>query len=116
MEESEYAASGKQHVSETLRRDGQNSVTSQVSNRSCTFPQNAFSGVCMRTYTIQTRKYRTKTLSKLKFCTCDSSIRKQRTHPQFSLNAEVNNDMKYPFEICIYHLQEALPNNQWQLG
>lgn len=37
-------------------------------------------------------------------------------HPQFSLNAEVNNNMKYAFEICIYHLQEALPNNQWQLG
>lgn len=37
-------------------------------------------------------------------------------HSLFSLNTEVNNEIKYPFEICVYHLQEALPNNQWQLG
>lgn len=43
-------------------------------------------------------------------------MQEQRKHSLFSLNTEVNNDIKYPFEICIYHLQEALPNNQWQLG
>lgn len=34
----------------------------------------------------------------------------------FSLSAEVNNETKHSSEICIYHLQEAVPNNQWQLG
>lgn len=55
-------------------------------------------------------------LSTLKHCTCDSLLQEQRLPSYFSLNAEVNNETKYPFEICIYHLQEALPNNQWQLG
>ena len=43
-------------------------------------------------------------------------IQEQRMHSQFSLTAEVNNEMKYSSKICIYHLQKALPNNQWQLG
>lgn len=70
----------------------------------------------MRTYSVQSRKRCTEELSELKYCTCDSLIPEQRTHSEFSLNTDVGNEMKYPFVICIYHLQEALPNNQWQLG
>lgn len=64
----------------------------------------------------QSLKHHTEKLSKLKHCTHDSLIQEQRMHSLFSLNTEVNNEIKHPFEICTYHLQEALPNNQWQLG
>lgn len=64
----------------------------------------------------QSRKHFTEKLSKLKHCTHDALTWEQRIHSLFRLNTEVNNEIKYPFEICIYHLQEAVPNNQWQLG
>lgn len=98
-----------------MRKDEQKSLTSQIWTRSCICPQSVFLGVRMRTYSIQSCKYCTEKLSKLKCCTCDSLIQEWRT-PYFSLKAEVNNETKHPSEICIYHLQEAPPNNQWQLG